>query len=153
MLPLDQFSWFYTSVWCIILASQVWSLEDKESRKDGYAGLTNAHVKIAFGPWSPYIRWKCPKSDSWNENAKLGKGSVGDWGEDCQEERIYSGMMWDLINFMAEKENFTFSVVESQDVCGHCDSRYNCSGMTGMVNRGEVDIAFGTQTLENQLEQ
>ena len=74
---------------------------------------------------------------------------MGDWGEECPNggERTYSGIMWDLINFMAEKENFTVSYVESQDVCGLCFDRHNCSGMTGMVNRGEVDIALGNKVL------
>ena len=140
--------WFCASLWWVVLLSQAWALKNKDSKKDGHGGLKNAHIKVAFGPWSPYIMWKCKNSASWTENAKLGKGSVGDWGDDCpnNEERIFSGMMWDLINFMAERENFTFSVVESQDVCGHCASANNCSGMTGMVNRGEVDIAFGKQT-------
>lgn len=152
---MDYLLWFYVSLWYLILVSQAWSLKDKEAKKYEDGGLINSHIKVAFGPWSPYIMWKCPKSADWTENAKLGKGSVGDWGEDClnKEDRIYSGMMWDLINFMSEKANFTFSVVESQDVCGHCSDRNNCSGMTGMVNRGEVDIAFGNQSLGMQLQQ
>ena len=126
------------------LASPAWSLKEKGSRHEGHSGLRNAHIRVAIGPWSPYIVWKCPESASYTYNAKLGKGAVGDWGEECPNggERTYSGIMWDLINFMAEKENFTVSYVESPDVCGMCFDRHNCSGMTGMVNRGEVDIAI-----------
>ena len=53
------------------------------------------------------------------------------------------GILFDLINFMARVDNFTFTLVEAGDVCGRCFDRYNCTGMTGMVNRGEVDLALG----------
>ena len=58
------------------------------------------------------------------------------------------GILFDLINFMAKVDNFTFTLVEAGDVCGRCYDRYNCTGMTGMVNRGEVDLALGKNRLE-----
>ena len=58
------------------------------------------------------------------------------------------GILFDLINFMARVDNFTFTLVEAGDVCGRCYDRYNCTGMTGMVNRGEVDLALGKNWLE-----
>ena len=93
--------------------------------------------------------WKCPNANQWKEDAKLDPGMKGSWGEDCpnNEKRIYSGILWDLINFMAKEDNFTFTLVEWNDVCGSCFDRYNCSGMTGLVNRGEVDIALGKKKL------
>ena len=53
--------------------------------------------------------WKCQNSDQWKENAKLGYGNKGSWGEGCpsNEERIYSGILYDLIAFMAKEDNFT----------------------------------------------
>ena len=52
-------------------------------------------------------------------------------------------LMIDIIKFMAKAGNFTYTLVEADDVCGKCYSRFNCSGMTGLVNRGEVDLALG----------
>ena len=126
--------------WLLIVSCsvpKVWSLKD--------SALNNRHIRAAIGPWSPYIMWKCQNSDQWKEDAKLGYGMKGSWGKDCpnNEERIYSGILWDLITFMAKEDKFTFTLVESNDVCGRCFDRYNCSGMTGMVNSGEVDIALG----------
>ena len=95
--------------------------------------------------------WKCRGSEEWKEDAKLGYGMKGSWGEDCpnNEERVYSGILFDLLNFMAKEDNFTISLVEAGDVCGRCYDRYNCTGMTGMVNRGKVDIALGRNCLSN----
>ena len=96
--------------------------------------------------------WKCQDSADWNEDAKLGKGMKGSWGEDCSEneKRMFSGIFWDLINFMAKAENFTFTLVENDDVCGRCSDRYNCTGMTGLVNSGQVDIGLGRMNIEYQ---
>ena len=58
------------------------------------------------------------------------------------------GILFDLINFMAKVDNFTFTLVEAGDVCGRCYDRYNCTGMTGMVNRGEVDLALGMNRMD-----
>ena len=131
----------YHFMWLFIvcLIPQVWSLFLPNNNLNG------KHIKAAIGPWSPYIMWKCAGADDFKEDAKLGYGNVGSWGEDCPHgrERKYKGIMIDLIQFMAKAGNFTYTLVESDDVCGRCYSRFNCSGMTGLVNRGEVDLALG----------
>ena len=93
--------------------------------------------------------WKCAGADGFKEDAKLGYGMKGSWGEDCPHgrERIYKGILFDLIEFMSKVENFTYTLVEAGDVCGRCYDRFNCTGMTGMVNRGEVDIALGNNAV------
>ena len=127
-------------IWLLIVGcffTTTWSLPN--------SSLNGKHIRAAIGPWSPYIMWKCAGADSFKEDAKLGYGMKGSWGEDCPNggERIYKGILFDLINFMAKVDNFTFTLVEADDVCGRCYDRYNCTGMTGMVNRGEVDLALG----------
>ena len=89
--------------------------------------------------------WKCEGQAKFKKNAKLGYGMKGSWGTQCAEgqKRVYSGILIDLINFMSKEDDFTYSLVEAGDVCGKCWARYNCTGMTGMVNRGEVDLALG----------
>ena len=117
------------------------------------SSLRGKHIRAAIGPWSPYIKWKCQGSGEWKEDAKLGYGMKGSWGEDCpnNQTRIYSGILLDLLNFMAKEDDFTFSLVEAGDVCGRCYDRYNCTGMTGMVNSGKADLALGKSLVSSQL--
>ena len=93
--------------------------------------------------------WKCEGASLFKEDAKLMSGMMGNWGEDCPNggKRVYKGTLFDFINFMASADNFTYTLVESRDVCGECYDRYNCSGMTGMVNSGLVDFALGKKQL------
>ena len=48
---------------------------------------------------------------------------------------------------MKQAKNISFTVVGPSDGLwgGICYSRNNCSGMIGMVNRKEVDMALGTK--------
>ena len=97
--------------------------------------------------------WKCEGANRFKEDAKLMSGMMGNWGEDCPNggKRVYKGTLFDFINFMASADNFTYTLVESRDVCGECYDRYNCSGMTGMVNSGLVDFALGKKHLIGDL--
>ena len=97
--------------------------------------------------------WKCAGADGFKEDAKLGYGMKGNWGEDCPHgrERIYKGILFDLLEFMSKVGNFTYTLVEAGDVCGRCYDRFNCTGMTGMVNRGEVDIALGKNAISKDV--
>ena len=67
-----------------------------------------------------------------------------DWEKDCPNNRKYSGMMWDMLMFMQKARNFTFTLLSEGDYAwGTCYATDNCTGMIGMVNRGEVDFALG----------
>ena len=53
--------------------------------------------------------------------------------------------MWELLMIMKHARNISFTLVRSADGLwgGTCYSSNNCSGMIGMVNRKEVDLALG----------
>ena len=86
-------------------------------------GLENANLIIAGKYWYPYLHY------DWDEN-----GTAINYG----------GVMWDLLLFMQRARNFTFTMVsEAGDQWGLCYTVNNCTGMIGMVNRGEVDISLG----------
>ena len=85
--------------------------------------------------WPPYLIWECP-------------GYGIDWLEDCPLNRMeYDGVMWHLLLFMQRARNFTFNLVHLRDErdyeWGSCFAVNNCTGMIGVVNRGEVDFALG----------
>ena len=93
--------------------------------------LRNKHLMVEGEYWYPYLMWKCP--------------DVGyDWEEeDCPDDRTYDGIMWHLLLFMQRARNFTFTLVHEDEEWGLCYAKDNCTGMVGMVNRGEVDFALG----------
>ena len=55
--------------------------------------------------------------------------------------------MWELLMIMKQAKNISFTLVAPSDGLwgGTCYSSNNCSGMIGMVNRKEVDMALGTK--------
>ena len=56
----------------------------------------------------------------------------------------YSGLLWDFVEYIQKARNCTFKVVFPPDRSfGNCHGVNNCTGMIGMVNRGEVDFAIG----------
>ena len=58
----------------------------------------------------------------------------------------YGGALWELLKLVQLTQNVTFSIVRppsSAKTWGDCYGLNNCSGMIGMVNRGEVDFALG----------
>ena len=96
-----------------------------------HESLRYKHLKIAGAYWDPYLRWSCPE------------GGLA-WKADCPNNRKYSGMLWDMLMFMQKARNFTFTVLSEADMAwGTCHTTDNCTGMIGMVNRGEVDFALG----------
>ena len=100
-----------------------------------HESLRNKHLTIAAGYWYPYLMWACPE------------GGL-DWKADCPNNRKYSGMLWDMLMFMKKARNFTFTLLSEGDYgWGTCYTTDNCTGMIGMVNRGEVDFALGTNYL------
>ena len=102
-----------------------------------HQGLTNQHLKVAAVPWGPFLVWKCPGDSEW----------IHTYFRECPngEERLYKGVLWDLLSFMQRARNckFTFDITY-QDWYGNCYESDNCTGMIGQANRGEVDLALGT---------
>ena len=96
--------------------------------------LENKHLIVEGEYWYPYLFWLCP-----------GAPDDGlEWEEDCPGNRTYDGVMWHLILFMKQARNFTFSLIDQGDYeWGSCSSINNCTGMIGVVNRGEADFALG----------
>ena len=100
-------------------------------------GLSGKHLTIVAVPWKPFLMWKCPNDEDWTEN----------WETDCPngDSRMYSGIMWELLMFMQQARNFSFSLVGIDDDWwgGTCYDGNNCTGMIGRVNRHEADFALG----------
>ena len=111
----------------ILFGSQAWSLNQ---------GLTNQNIKVAAVPWGPFLVWRCPGDSEWSDH----------YFRECPngEERLYKGVLWELLRFMQQARNckFTFDTSQ-QDWYGNCYGSDNCTGMIGMANRREVDFALG----------
>ena len=57
---------------------------------------------------------------------------------------VKGGVLVDFFKFMKAARNFTYTIVREPDgIWGNCDGKHNCTGMVGMVLRGEVDFALG----------
>ena len=92
--------------------------------------LRNTHLMVEGEYWYPYLIWKCPDFPGFSS--------------DCTHNRTYDGVMWHLLLFMQRARNFTFTLIHEADYeWGSCYAIDNCTGMIGMVNRGEVDFALG----------
>ena len=80
--------------------------------------LSKKNLRLGAIPFPPYL-------------VKNGQGS-------------YSGLLWDLLEYIQKARNCTFTVVIPSDgAYGKCYGSNNCTGMIGLVNRGEVDFAIG----------
>ena len=56
----------------------------------------------------------------------------------------YGGITWELLLIVQRTRNISFTILESIDrTWGNCHGKDNCTGMVGMVNRGEADLALG----------
>ena len=94
-----------------------------------YPALGNKHLKMAAVPFPPYL---APYTD------KSGKTR-------------YTGLLWDFAHYIEKARNCTFEIVMPADqMWGNCASKTNCTGMIGMVARGEVDFALGITLLLTQ---
>ena len=86
--------------------------------------MRNKHLIIEGEYWRPFLTYK-------THNGSTVEGT-------------YEGIMWDLLMFMQKARNFTFTMVHEADwEWGECYAINNCTGMIGMVNRKEVDLAIG----------
>ena len=60
-------------------------------------------------------------------------------------DRLYKGVLWDLLSFMKRARNCTFTFeISMQYDYGNCHASDNCTGMIGQVNAEEVDFGLGT---------
>ena len=88
-------------------------------------GMRNKHLTIEGQYWDPFF------FHDYDENGRAIDGT-------------YRGILYDLLLFMQKARNFTFTIVSKADyVWGECYGINNCSGMIGVVNRKEVDLAIG----------
>ena len=100
--------------------------------RKGERALSNKNLTVAADSWPPFFIWYCDgKEKELTEKCPVGN-------------RSYGGITWDLLLIVQRTRNISFTIVESIDRgWGHCYSKDNCSGMIGMVNRGEADLALG----------
>ena len=97
-------------------------------------GIFNKELKVAGESWPPYWIIYCPD------------GTEKQFLQDCATigDMSYGGVMWELLLLMQRAKNVTFTHMIPPDLSwGNCYSKNNCTGMIGMVNRGEVDFAIG----------
>ena len=128
--------------------------------------LSNKHLKIVAVPWRPFLVWKCPSHTDYVDWWQIDKDYVDDWDAEevyyanthlgnssaegsggCPngQDRMYNGIMWELLMFMKQARNLTYTIVAIDDAWwgGTCHDVNNCTGMVGSVNRHEADIALG----------
>ncbi|XP_050727640.1 glutamate receptor ionotropic, kainate 5-like isoform X2 [Eriocheir sinensis] len=88
-----------------------------------------ASLVVAAEEWPPHVFFRPPADGTTDENSRL---------------QTISGPMANMINILAEKLNFTYKLVQPED--GAWGSRLpngSWTGMVGMVNRKEADLALG----------
>ena len=84
--------------------------------------LSNVHLRIGAVPFPPFL--------------------VKNQGKNGEDK--FSGLLWDFVEYIQKARNCTFTVVIPPDrVWGNCYGNDNCTGMIGLVNRGEVDFSLG----------
>ena len=94
-------------------------------KSGGGEGLRDKHLIIEGESWYPFLYY-----DYYEDGTPAGTG--------------YGGVMYDLLLYMQKARNFTFTMVSDADwEWGECHATDNCTGMIGMVNRKEVDLAIG----------
>lgn len=95
--------------------------------------MQNGHLTVSAEPWRPFFLFYCD-------------GQSLDWTQRCHEggKVTYGGALWELLKFMEQARNVTFSIKRtSGGNWGHCHEKDNCTGMIGVVNRKEADLAIG----------
>ena len=64
----------------------------------------------------------------------------------------YGGSLFELLKFMERARNVTFTIIRtSGGNWGHCFEKDNCTGMIGVVNRKEADLAIGISLLTKMI--
>ena len=83
--------------------------------------IHNRHLKVGIVPRAPIIA--------------VSKDNNG--------QDVFGGMLGKMIDYFKIARNCTFQVMIPDDgLWGNCNEE-NCTGMIGLVNRSEVDFAFG----------
>ena len=60
--------------------------------------------------------------------------------------KTYSGILWEIMEYIKQARNCTYKVVRPPDgQWGYCYGLNNCTGMLRQVNKNEVDFALGLQ--------
>ena len=81
-----------------------------------------------------------------NRHFKVGivpRPPVFAYNTDNNGQDIFGGKLSKIIDYFKNARNCTFQVVIPDDgLWGNCNEE-NCTGMIGLVNRSEVDFAFG----------
>ena len=103
-----------------------------EVRKSERA-LSNKNLLVAADAWPPFFIVYCSN------------GKEKGWSEKCPGGNMsYGGITWELLLIVQRTRNISFTILESIDrTWGNCHGKDNCTGMVGMVNRGEADLALG----------
>ena len=97
-------------------------------------GLYNKELKLAGEYWKPFWIIYCP--DGKEKEQQTNCSTSG--------KLSYGGVLWELLLIMQRTRNVTFThMIPPSSAWGNCYSKNNCTGMVGMVNRGEVDLALG----------
>ena len=112
---------------------------DIEIRAEGQKSLSNKHLRVAAIPIGSFMSFYCN-----------GKMVTEDWNDPTinyctdKEDETYGGILWEFLKFIKMARNVTFSIVTlPKQNFGFCHGTNNCTGMIGMVNRREVDLALG----------
>ena len=96
--------------------------------------LSNKELRVTGDIFTPFWTIYCPD------------GRAKQVGVDCptRGDMYYGGILWELLVIMQRTRNVTFTFIHDDEYnWGYCHSNTNCTGMVGMVNRGEVDFAIG----------
>ena len=104
-----------------------------ETATSGQKSMLNKHLKISAEPWRPFFVFYC-------------NGREINWTDKCPDKgtETYGGVLWDLLKFIQHARNITFSISRTSDGnWGVCHEKNNCTGMIGVVNRREADLALG----------
>ena len=96
--------------------------------------MANKHLRVVAEPWKPFFIIYCPD----------GREKILNRPCACSGALTYGGALWDLLMFMKRGRNLTLTMLRAPDKAwGVCYGRDNCTGMIGMVNKGEADLAIG----------
>ena len=63
-------------------------------------------------------------------------------------QKKYSGVLWDIIEYIQQSRNCKITVVTPTDGgFGDCFKNGTCNGILGMINRSEVDFSLGKENV------
>ena len=96
--------------------------------------LFNKNLKITGLGWEPFWIWTCPDGTKTNFGDCPTKGNMS-----------YGGVLWELLLMIQKRRKVSFTLyIPREKSWGICYSKNNCTGMVGMVNREDVDLALGS---------